>query len=563
MPMTRTSGQSPLVRADTSAARQQSADPPSVRQRSFDELGVPLSEATFCVLDFETTGGNPATCAITEIGAVKVRGGEVIGTFQTMVNPGQAIPPTVTMLTGITDQSVARAPEIRSVLPTFLEFVGGAVIVGHNVRFDMGFLQAAIRRHGGPLLGNQRLDTLALARRLLVDETPTFKLGELARRLRLPHQPNHRALDDAWATVDLLHYLIERASSWGVTGVDDLVALPTVAGHPQWKKLSLTTSLPRKPGVYQFLDAAGTILYVGKATDLRARVRSYFSSDRRQKVAQLLRETDRITHQVCGNPLEAEVIELRLILEHQPRFNRRGRRQRRPAWVRLTTAERFPRLSAVSGNDGAGVYLGPLGSRKEAAEVIEAIQTALPIRRCSTRIRKHGPPPADAPCTAAQLGVAMCPCSGALSDAEYRVVVDQVARALSGEPELVLGPLEQRMHDLSAAQRFEDAAAMRDRGDAFSRALQRQRKARLLDDVDRLVVKTARGERVEVGSGDAAIVPATLDEALCVASWLDRHANDLDVIELDGNLTPPLAGLPNFTPLRPDSSSPRAGRGAS
>ncbi len=225
-------------------------------QRSLEGMGVPLADATFCVLDLETTGGDVGSCGITEIGAVKVRGGEVLGTFQTMVNPGCGIPPKITVLTGITEMMVMKAPTIDTVLPTFLDFIGGSVIVGHNVRFDMSFINAAVRRWGGPMLGNQRIDTLALARRVLADEVPKFSLHTLATRLRLDHQPSHRALEDAWATVDLLHLLIERASGWGVTGLDDLVALPTVAGHPQWKKLALTKSLPRAPGVYFFKDAS-------------------------------------------------------------------------------------------------------------------------------------------------------------------------------------------------------------------------------------------------------------------------------------------------------------------
>jgi DNA polymerase-3 subunit epsilon len=118
------------------------------RQRSFDDLGPPLSEVPFCVLDLETTGGSAASCEITEIGAVRYRGGEVEGTFQTMVNPGVEIPPFITVLTGITHAMVIEAPRIEEALPTFLEFVGDAVIVGHNVRFDLSFLNAAAERLG-------------------------------------------------------------------------------------------------------------------------------------------------------------------------------------------------------------------------------------------------------------------------------------------------------------------------------------------------------------------------------------------------------------------------------
>ncbi len=545
---------------------------PFISQRSFDDLGTPLSEVTFCVLDLETTGANAQNCYITEVGAVKVRGGEVLGTYQTMVNPGTAIPPHITVLTGITDYQVLRAPPINEVLPSFLEFVGGSVIVGHNLRFDVSFLEAALRRWGGPLIGNQRLDTLSLARRLLVDDVPNFKLGELARRLRLDHQPSHRALDDALATVDLLHLLIERASSWGVTGIDDLVALPTIAGHPQWKKLAMTTSLPHKPGVYQFLDSSGAVLYVGKATDLRSRVRSYFSSDRRRKVAQLLRETSQITHQVCANTLEAELVELRLIRDHQPRFNRRGRRKARSHFVRLTLAEHFPRLAIVHSDTGPGVHLGPLPSHREASDVVQAIQTALPIRRCTSKTPKRGNLKPSPGCTNAQLGLNTCPCSGTISEHDYTRIVHDVLAAMTGSSNLVLTPLDQKMKKLSDEERFEDAAEIRNLASAFVRALRRQRRLDMMDRIDRLVLETSAGSRIELGRGGLmrglAHGSETVDlaETLCVASWLERNAGTVRVVETEGTLALTLPRLPDYIPVEPNGAPapelarPRSGR---
>ncbi len=533
---------------------------PSGRQLSFDSLGTPLADVTFCVLDLETTGGSPTTCGITEIGAVKVRGGEILGTFQTLVNPGCTIPANVAMLTGLTDAIVHRAPPVDAVLPTFLEFIGGAVIVGHNVRFDHSFLQAAIHRYGGPLLGNQRLDTLALARRLLADEVPRFALGELATRLRLPHQPSHRALDDAWATVDLLHVLIERASSWGVTGLDDLVALPKIAGHPQWRKLSLTTSLPRKPGVYRFLDSSGRVLYVGKATDLRSRVRSYFSSDQRRKVAQLLRETADISIEVTESTLEAEILELRAILAEQPRFNRRGKRSTKPCWVQLTTSERFPRLSITSTAPRSAIAVGPLTSRKQAALVVEAIHSAIPLRRCTTRVSRTASVDGGAACSPFQLGTAACPCDGATSEADYAAIVDLAARAMSGNFDLVFEPLEAKMRQLADAERFEEAADHRNRAAALTAAIVRQRRAALFDRVDRLTIETGDGVTIELGAGEPDSVDdgrlfatarwrvdrESLDEVLCAASWLERNASTVRVIRADGELATPYPPLPSF-----------------
>ena len=280
---------------------------PDPLQLTLDDLGTPLSQVTFCVIDLETTGGSAASCGITEIGAVKLRGGECLGTFQTLVNPGCAIPPEITVLTGITHSMVMPAPRIEAVLPSLLEFIGDAVIVGHNIRFDLSFVQAALERDQRPKLTNRAVDTVALARRLVRNEVPNCKLGTLAEHLRLDHKPSHRALDDALATGDLLHLLIERAGGLGVTGLDDLLSLPKMAGHASAQKLRLTDSLPRSPGVYLFRNSRGDVLYIGKATNLRARVRSYFSGDDRRKIGSLLRETAHIDHVVHPHPLSAAV----------------------------------------------------------------------------------------------------------------------------------------------------------------------------------------------------------------------------------------------------------------
>ena len=129
-------------------------------QRSFDDLGSPLHEVTFVVVDLETTGGSPTTCGITEVGAVKLRGGECLGTFQTLVNPGLPIPPQITVITGITQAMVIPAPPIDEVLPALLEFIGGAIVVGHNVRFDLSFLREALQATDRPRLDNRSIDTV-------------------------------------------------------------------------------------------------------------------------------------------------------------------------------------------------------------------------------------------------------------------------------------------------------------------------------------------------------------------------------------------------------------------
>ncbi len=189
------------------------------------DLGAALFDVCFAVVDVETTGGSPATAALTEIAAAKYRGGECLGEFQTLVDPGCDVPPLITLLTGITDDMVRGAPAVSSVLPSLLEFLHGTVVVGHNVGFDLSFLDAALVGGGYEPLANASVDTLALARRLVRPDVPNCKLRTLASALRLEHLPSHRALDDVRATADLLHRLIEHATGYGVFVLGDLVDL--------------------------------------------------------------------------------------------------------------------------------------------------------------------------------------------------------------------------------------------------------------------------------------------------------------------------------------------------
>src|SRR5262245_33155494 len=239
---------------DSSSSPAANAPSPRPVQGSFDELGRPLRDATFCVVDLETTGGSASGGAgITEIGAVKVRGGEVVGEFQTLVNPQTSIPAFIAVLTGITDGMVATAPTIGEALPAFLEFARGSVLVAHNAPFDVGFLRHYSEELalGWPTF--EVVDTARLARRVLHrDEAPNCKLATLARVFHSPTTPIHRALDDAQATVHVLHGLFERLGPLGVQTLEELHTFSSRVTPAQRKKRHLAEQLPHAPGVYLF-----------------------------------------------------------------------------------------------------------------------------------------------------------------------------------------------------------------------------------------------------------------------------------------------------------------------
>lgn len=539
---------------------------PMLGQRSFDDLGTPLREATFCVLDLETTGGSRNDDMITEIGAVKVRGGECVGTFHTLVNPGRAIPPQITVLTGLTDAVVQTAPRIEAVLGSLVDFLGDAVFVAHNASFDLGFIRAALARDGRNEYRPTVVDTAALARRLLRDEVPNCKLSTLASRLRLDHSPTHRALDDALATTDLLHLLLERAAGLGVLGLDDLTTLAKLAGHPQARKLGMTTSLPRSPGVYLFCGHRDEVLYVGKATNLRQRVRSYFGSDDRRRIGPMLREMQHVRHLELADPLSAEIVESRLIARMLPRYNRAGTRADKYCYVRLDVDTPWPRLSVVKEPSPKGLHLGPLPSRTMGNLVIEAIQSVLPLRRCSTRLgARHQPVDGATPCSSAQLGVSQCPCSGFADRRRYDTAVAAAERVFAGDPTLVRHQLTIRMSELAAAQRYEEAAMVRDRLSALLVAVRRQQLVAALRsaghcvvrrrdttwviDGARLIDTSIRGEAGRALPVDPPDPPVPdrpvdrrqIDEALCLAKYFDKHAHRLEIVSCSGDWRFPLA----------------------
>jgi DNA polymerase-3 subunit epsilon len=437
------------------------------RQDSLLDLGTPLSDVTFLVVDLETTGGAPVDAGITEFGAVKVRGGQTIGEFATLTNPGIPIPPFVAALTGITDSLVASAPRVQAVLPDFLEFARETVIVAHNAPYDVGFLKGACAKHGYAWIDAPVVDTARLARVALHrDEVPNCKLATLAAHFRTTVSPTHRAFDDARATADVLHRLIERVGDLGVVTLEDLQEFSSRVSAAQRTKRHLADGLPSRPGVYIFQDAQGAALYVGTSRNIRTRVRTYFTaSEQRRRMAEMVRIAERVVPIVCATTLEARVRELRLIVAEQPRYNRRSRRPEAQSWLKLT-AEPAPRLSVVRvvGDDHAdgARYLGPFSSRSAAAQAAEALLLAFPLRTCTTALARS-PRRTTPACARAELGTCPAPCTADSDKTAYRALADAARLAMSGDMRKVEEAVFARMARLAVEERFEDAAVWRER----------------------------------------------------------------------------------------------------
>jgi DNA polymerase III subunit epsilon len=448
---------------------------PAYHQETLDALfddprARTLFGTTFVVVDLETTGGAPDGRGITEIGAVKIQGGEELGEFATLVNPGSPIPPFITVLTGITEAMVAPAPSIEYVLPSFLEFARDAVWVAHNAPYDTGFLKAACAQFGYAWPKPLVLDTAALARRVLTrDEVPNHKLATLARWLKSARQPCHRALADAQATVDVLHALIGRLGGHRVHTLGDTLEFVKAVSPTQRRKRYLAEGLPDAPGVYVFRGARDRPLYVGTSSSIATRVRSYFTAaEKRARMSEMLAAAERVEAIECAHALEAEVRELRLIAAHKPPYNRRSKFPERVVWLKLT-AEAYPRLSIVRQvRDDGAAYLGPFTSRRGAEMAAAGAYDALRLRQCTHKLSVRTTTPA---CALAELGRCSAPCEHRISAAEYaRQSADPFRAATERDPGAVVHRLLGRIEALAGAQRYEDAAVVRARLVAFLRA---------------------------------------------------------------------------------------------
>jgi len=559
-------------------------------QASFDDLGTHLSEVTFCVVDLETTGG-AETDMITEVGAVKVRGGQVLGEFQTLVNPRSHIPPLIAVLTGITNQMVAQAPALREVLPAFLAFAQGTVVVAHNAPFDVGFLRRACGSLDHPFPRWTVLDTAALARQILLrEEVRNCKLSTLAAHFRAAVTPDHRALTDARATVDVLHGLMERVGNLGVHTLEDLQEFARQVSPQRRAKRTWATGLPEQAGVYLFVaehDGERQVLYVGKSKNIRSRVRSYFTAaEKRPRMEEMVRVATGVEAVPCVTTLQADVIELRLIAAHAPRYNRRSKFPERVQWVKITD-EPFPRLSIVRAvRDDGATYFGPFSRRQAAEDVVLAVYDSFPIRQCTPRLSTAG---TGSPCALADMGRCCSPCDGTISPEGYTGVVEQVRSVLARDARPAVAGVQGRLVRLVDQQRYEEAAIIRRRLETLTRtgarfhrvaslaacpeivAARREgegweihvvRHGRLAaagvagpHDVPQAVARALRAAAETVSAPPAPVPAASIEEAERVADWLERPG--VRLMEVTGDWMWPLHAVLDHDSLVEHALGPR------
>lgn len=442
-------------------------------------LAVPLSEATFVVVDLETTGGAPDRGhGIIELGACKVAGGRIVDRFVRLVDPGRRLPPFITSLTGITPAMLAGQPRIDAVLPEFLAFAAGSVLVAHNATFDLGFLNAARLACEGRTIDQPHVCTLRLARRLL-PQLRRKSLDALAGHFGVPLVDRHRALGDAQITVELLFQLLELARRRGVLRVGELLDFQHSASDGRRWVCPLprarVSALPQAPGIYRFRGADGRLLYIGKAKNLRQRVASYVTNaaTHRGKVLDLIRHIHDVEVEVAGSELEAALREAEEIRRCKPPYNTLSKHLPQIAFLKLTVAEGYPRLMVVNRLTGrAGRYFGPFRGRRAALEMQALLARLFRLRTCTGALR---PSPETSPCLQGQIGACTAPCAERVDRTAYAQQVAAAARFFDGEIGAAQRTLEARRAAHAEAQRFEAAARVQRELELVRRMRFRQR----------------------------------------------------------------------------------------
>ncbi len=346
-----------------------------------------LSDAEFVIFDIETNGGRGGRHRVLEIGAERVRGGTVLGTFETLVRIPGRVSKFITRYTGVTDEMLVDAPPIERVLDDFREFQSGAVLVAHNLPTDLGYLNREAVWGQRPLFPGDGLDTMELMQ-VLMPEAEVSGLADALELLGEQESPRHRALPDARATHRLFAALVDRARARGVTTVEALRALGAEGGPegpmPQRaKELARWASrnLPPSPGAYVFRDASGRALYVGKTVSLQRRVRAHFTTSHsfvRQR-ADMLPRIDHIDWEVTGSELRALLREAELIGELAPVYNVQRQRRASRLLVHVGPAESAVVNTASAMRDEAGDYAGPFPTARDARLAAQAARRLLDL----------------------------------------------------------------------------------------------------------------------------------------------------------------------------------------
>ncbi|MEP1213653.1 MAG: exonuclease domain-containing protein [Marinobacter sp.] len=385
-----------------------------------------LDTATFAFLDIETTGGNHSHDRITEIGIRFWRSGEVVGEWQTLINPETRISPFIQSLTGISNAMVAGSPVFADIAGELEDQLKGTLFVAHNARFDYGFIKAEYRRLG-LLFSAKVLCTVKLSRKLY----PGFRrhnMDALIARHGLGQVQRHRALGDVSAMLAFFeHALAEKGVDTMETAIAELLQRPSI---PSSLPVDVLQDLPRGPGVYRFYGENDVLLYVGKSTNIAQRVASHFSGDHNSSRGIRMSESlRRVEWTETAGELGALLLELKQIKNLKPLFNRRSRAAKNLVSIELAAngdGYLQARLVREIEPHRLGNYFGLFRSKRDAEKALSGIAAKNDL--CNKLLGLE--PEYEGPCFQRTLGRCKGACDGGEDVVKYNLRVQIAFHAL-------------------------------------------------------------------------------------------------------------------------------------
>jgi len=495
--------------------------------------GLPLFDCEFVAVDLETTGCTPGRNSIIEIGAVRMRDGVVVAEFSSLVRPSDFLPRAITALTGISQDMLAAAPSVEEILPAFRAFAAGAVLVAHNYRFDLGFLDYEAEQLWGEPFPRPALDTLSMARRIYPD-LERYSLAHLAGHVGTSVKPDHRASNDARAAGEVLAAMLPRLRELGLESVGDLAVFCGIPDqHALASRLPLTVGIPDAPGVYVFRDEQDRVLFVGRARSLRQRVRGHFYPAGDRAHSDLGRLVAHIRAIPAASALDAALLERRLLARHDPPFNAESQRPRALYYLHLDTSSSFPAVKVVSRPRKRGTTVGPFTSRWAARTLSERLAEVYGLRRCSRRLDAKL---ATSDCEWRESGCA-APCVSTPDPVLYRAGVRRVIAIFEDGADDARALFAAHQEQAAAEAHYEEAIRMRDALRALDRALGTLGVARTASEYDAVLVEHTPssvtvhlirgGLRAAVLRGRAELVADRLRTALHRVYYSDRPRPDV------------------------------------
>ena len=428
-----------------------------------DTLEIPLEQASFSIIDVETTGLSPRSNNIIEIGIVKVTGLKIIDSFHSMINPGKPIPYFITQFTGISNDDVYEAPFFEDAAGDILNFISDDIIGGHNFSFDKSFLRKEFLYAGRDLLYNKDVCTLKLARRMY-PELKSKSLSNMCKHFNLHNEDSHRALSDAKVTAQLLIKMIkELKKKEGISTVEDLLNFNKIS-VPKEKtgriKESLredVSSLPQTPGIYYFLNSKNEIIYIGKAKSLRDRIKSYFSPTAPRKAKKIVKQAVRIKIEITNTELTALLMEAESIKLANPKHNSQLKEYGNKYFLRIDSTSKYPGLEICNYFDFDGKdYFGLFITKKKAAALLEMIHKTFALRECNDiEFAKKKI------CFLADIERCLAPCVINVKT-DYTAELEKVYEFLYGKNQFALTRLLNKMKDYSEKQKYEKAAEVKE-----------------------------------------------------------------------------------------------------